>query len=63
MVNNKSPEHAAVHRLVEQAKLRACRVRAGNVSYVALFPTTIDAVMDAQERFPQARRIAVEVLA
>lgn len=40
-----------------QQLLLRCRVKVGQITYTALFPSTFDAVSDAQDRFPDAGRI------
>jgi hypothetical protein len=40
----------------------ACLVLVGNVSYTKIFESTIDAMIDAMNKFPEATRISVKVI-
>lgn len=38
-----------------------CIITAGGLRYTGIFASTVDAVLDAMERFPGVGRISVEV--
>lgn len=43
-----------------QQLLVRCRVKVNGTTYTSLFPSTIDALLDAQDRFGPSARISVK---
>ena len=57
-----APPVSRDREVFESVQMRRCRVRVDGVDYTGIFADTCTAVMDAQERFPAARRISAGVL-
>lgn len=59
-INERVAAMPAANAATFQKILLQCRVRVNGTTYTALFPTTIDAVLDAQERFGLEARISAQ---
>ena len=59
-INERIAGMPAANAATLQQLLVRCRVKVNGTTYTALFPSTFDAINDAQERFGVNARISVQ---